>query len=105
MTHAMGDSLPSGGVLPLYSTNHTNSQQNTCTQTARNTNRTPPLPVSTTSVAYSFKLYAVKCWFNGYGMTWDKPINAYLFGLGMGCVEHLKMLELIDIYGMFQNHD
>ena len=38
-------------------------------------------------------------------MTWDKPINAYLFGLGMGCVEHLKMLELIDIYGMFQNHD
>ena len=32
------------------------------------------------------------------------PIKMYLFGLGAVCVEHLKMLEPIEIDGMFQHH-
>ena len=93
-----------GGVLPPDFTNNANSQQNTCPRTAQNTNMTSPLPVSTISAYRSPNLYYVKLWFNGNGLSWYTPIETYLFCLWVGCVEHLKMLEPIEIRAMFQHH-
>ena len=95
----VGDSLLSDRVLLSYFTNHTNSQQNTCPRTSQTINRTPPIPVSTMPEALSLDLSAVKRWFNGNGMPWDT-----LFGLEMGCVDHLKMIEPNEIDGMFEQH-
>ena len=52
----------------------------------------------------SLDLYDVKLWFSGNGITWDTPIETYLFGLGVGFFEHLKILERIKIYDMLQHH-
>ena len=67
-------------------------------------NRTSPLLVSTISAARYPDLSAVKRRFDGNGLPWDTKIETYLFGLGVGCSKHLKMLETIEIDGMLQHH-
>ena len=94
----------SDGVTPRYFINHAKSQQNRCAQTAQTTNLNFTLLVSTMSASWSPNLSDVKRWFDDSSLPWDTLIKTYLFGLGLECVEHLKMLELIKINGMFQQH-